>query len=79
MVPKIPIYPLMFKAVTIDLVLVYIVQEAPRRQDITQLTDLIEAKALDFQIAQIFDLEDCAHAHNFVAAGGRAGSVLCKI
>jgi len=79
MVPTIPFYPLMFKAVTIDLVLVYILQEAPRRQAITQLTDLLEAKALDFQIAKIFDLEDCAHAHNLVAAGGRAGSVLLKI
>lgn len=79
MTPVVPFYPLMFKAVTIDLVLVYILSEAERRATLANLTDLLNRNALSFQISDILPLEDCAAAHDMIADGNRAGSVLLKI
>lgn len=78
MTPVLPFYPLMFKAVTIDLVLVYILSEAERRTTLANLTDLLNRNALSFQISDILPLEDCARAHDMIAGGNRAGSVLLK-
>ncbi|WP_420332583.1 NADPH:quinone reductase [Roseibium sp.] len=79
MTPVLPFYPLMFKAVTIDLVLVYILSDAERRTTLANLTDLLDRNALSFQISDILPLEDCAKAHDMIAGGHRAGSVLLKI
>jgi len=79
MTPELPFYPLMFKAVTLDLVLVYLLRSECRARAVKNLTDLLEREALDFQISEIFHLEDCAKAHDTVAAGARAGSVLLKL
>lgn len=79
MTPVLPFYPLMFKAVTIDLVLVYILSDAERRSTLANLTDLLDRNALSFQISDILPLEDCAKAHDMIAGGHRAGSVLLKI
>lgn len=79
MTPVLPFYPLMFKAVTIDLVLVYLLSAAERSEAIAQLTDLLKRKALDFQISSVLGLEDCARAHDLIAAGDRAGSIVLKI
>lgn len=79
MTPVLPFYPLMFKAVTIDLVLVYLLSAGERSEAITQLTDLLDRKVLDFQISSVLGLEDCARAHDLIAAGDRAGSIVLKI
>ncbi|WP_306143815.1 NADPH:quinone reductase [Roseibium sp. MMSF_3412] len=79
MTPVLPFYPLMFKAITIDLVLVYILSDAERRTTLANLTDLLDRYALSFQISDILPLEDCAKAHDMIAGGHRAGSVLLKI
>lgn len=74
--PVMPFYPLMFKAVTLDLVLVYLLDAATRARVTGQLTALLEQDALQFRISQTFDLADCAKAHDVVAEGARAGSVI---
>ncbi|MCH2078216.1 MAG: NADPH:quinone reductase [Rhodobacteraceae bacterium] len=79
MAPTMPFYPLMFKAVTIDLVLVYLLNSDERRAAEGHLTALLEAGALDFRISASFDLTECAKAHDIVAEGARAGSVLLSI
>ncbi|MEM8704260.1 MAG: NADPH:quinone reductase [Pseudomonadota bacterium] len=79
MTPVMPFYPLMFKAVTIDLVLVYILSDAERRATLANLTDLLNRNALSFQISDILPLEDCAAAHDMIAGGHRAGSVLLRM
>jgi NADPH2:quinone reductase len=79
MTPALPFYPLMFKAVTIDLVLVYLLRDIQRREAIARLTELLERGALDLRISHILDLEDCARAHDIVASGDRAGSVLLRM
>ncbi|WP_107497543.1 NADPH:quinone reductase [Thalassobius sp. I31.1] len=79
MAPVMPFYPLMFKAVNIDLVLVYLLAAAERQAAITNLTDLLERKALDLRIADVIPLEDCARGHDLIASGARAGSVVLTI
>ena len=78
MTPMLPFYPLMFKAVTIDLVLVYLLSHTEREAAIGNLTGLLERKALDIRISAALDLADCAKAHDMVASGERAGSVTLK-
>ena len=78
MAPTLPFYPLMFKAVTIDLVLVYLLSLAECESAIRNLADLLERKALDIRISTVLDLADCAKAHDIVASGERAGSVILK-
>lgn len=79
MAPVMPFYPLMFKAVTIDLVLIYLLDDTERGQAIEQLTKLLAEDALSFRIAKTLVLQDCAAAHDLVADGDRAGSVLLKM
>lgn len=79
MAPTLPFYPLMFKAVTLDLVLVYLLSETEREAAIGNLTDLLERKALDIRISEVLPLEEGARAHDIIATGKRAGSVLLKI
>ena len=79
MAPVMPFYPLMFKAVTLDLVLVYLLDAATRGRVTGQLTALLEQEALRFRISQTFDLADCAKAHDVVADGARAGSVILTV
>lgn len=79
MAPTLPFYPLMFKAVTLDLVLVYLLPKGARQTAITHLTQLLEKNALDIRIAEVLDLAACAQAHDIVANGNRAGAVLLKM
>lgn len=79
MTPTLPFYPLMFKAVTIDLVLVYILSDSERAVTVANLLGLLERNALEFQISDVLKLEDCASAHDMIAAGNRSGSVLLKV
>ncbi|MCB2102221.1 MAG: zinc-binding dehydrogenase, partial [Rhodobacterales bacterium] len=76
MTPKVPVYPLLFKAVTVDLLLIYLLTPAQRRASIGTLTDLLDRGALDVPIHQTYTLADCAKAHEAVEAGGRRGAVI---
>ncbi|MEM8798083.1 MAG: NADPH:quinone reductase [Pseudomonadota bacterium] len=76
MEPVLPFYPLMFKAVTIELVLVYLLSDEKRRIAIENVTKLLENKALDLRISKILNLDECAKAHDIIAQGERAGSVI---
>lgn len=79
MSPVVPFYPLMFKAVTLELVLVYILSADQRANCAVQLTDLLERKALAMRVAEVMPLADCAKAHDIVASGQRAGAVLLEV
>jgi NADPH:quinone reductase len=78
MEPVLPFYPLMFKAVTLEMALIYILTDAQRSAAIARLTDALSAGALTCPVDRVFDLADCAKAHDMVAAGHRAGAVLVK-
>lgn len=79
MSPVLPFYPLMFKAVRLDFVLVYLLNAEQRARAISALTELLEQDALDIRIAAVLDLAACAQAHDLVASGTRAGAVLVKV
>ena len=76
MAPEIPFGPLLFKALTLDIVLIYILPEAPRAEAINQLHAALTEGALDLPIAHVFSPQEAAQAHEAVEAGGRAGAVL---
>ena len=79
MTPTLPFYPLMFKAVTLELALIYLLTPAQRAQAVGHVNTLLEAGTLTPRIAEVLPLEACAEAHDAVAAGHRAGSVLLRM
>lgn len=79
MSPTLPFYPLMFKAVTLDLVLIYLLKDGPRGKAIEAMTDLLKQGALDLRVSHVLPMDACAQAHDLVADGKRAGSVLLRI
>ena len=78
MAPALPFRPLLFKAVTIDIILIYLLPLPQRTERIARLHAALEAGALSCPVEQIYPLADCAAAHDAVTAGGRAGAILLK-
>ncbi|PXW72111.1 NADPH:quinone reductase-like Zn-dependent oxidoreductase [Loktanella sp. PT4BL] len=79
MTPVIPFYPLMFKAVNIKLVLVYLLTPEEREKTTDQLNDLLARNALNIRISDTLALDQCAIAHDMIARGDRAGSVILTL
>ena len=76
MTPTLPFYPLMFKAVNINLILVYLLSPAQRTTAIKHLTHLLEQNALNLRISARLPLSDCAKAHQLIENNQRNGSVI---
>lgn len=76
MTPTVPFGPLLFKAATIDIILIYLLPLAERQNCIDLLNRAFEDNALTCPVAQVFALEDCVAAHEAVLAGGRVGAIL---
>lgn len=74
--PDIPFYALMFKNITVNMVLVPYMPEAAKRQAISDITEALERDALQHRIAEVWNLEDTAGAHESIESGGRAGCVV---
>lgn len=79
MTPTLPFGPLLFKAIKIDITLIYILPEAQRAKAIQHLHSALAAGALMPAINTVYDLADCAKAHEAVMTPGRAGAVLLRI
>jgi len=77
--PTFPFGPYLFKALKINIALIYILPKEDRDQAIKFLHDAHEVGALKLAIGQIFNLEDCADAHDATLTSGRTGSVLIRI
>jgi len=77
--PTFPFGPYLFKALKINIALIYILPKEDRDEAIKFLHDAHEDGALKLAIGQIFDLEDCADAHDATLTSGRTGSVLIRI
>lgn len=74
--PVLPVYTLLFKAVTIDISLIYILPDAPRSKAINALHQALEEGKLLCPVDQIFPLSETVAAHESVEAGGRTGATL---
>ena len=76
MTPEFPFGPFLFKALKIDISLIYILPEAARRAAIDALHAALDEGALRPAIAATLPLDDCARAHDLVMTPGRRGAVL---
>lgn len=76
MAPTLPFGPLLFKAATIDIILIYLLPKPERDAAIARLNDAMQAGALDCPVAQVFALDDCIAAHQAVEAAERRGAIL---
>ncbi|MFS4581971.1 NADPH:quinone reductase [Phaeobacter sp. C3_T13_0] len=78
MSPSLPFYPLMFKSVTLELALVYLLPPQVRLSAIEQINKAAGDNALSLPVAEVFTLADTAKAHEAVECGKRAGSIVIK-
>jgi len=78
MTPELPFGPFLFKALTIDISLIYILPDAARRAAIGRLHEALAQGALEPAIHARYPLGDCAPAQDAVMTPGRAGSVLLE-
>ncbi|MFL4468695.1 NADPH:quinone reductase [Tateyamaria armeniaca] len=79
MTPELAFGPMLFKAVTIDILLIYLLPPTEREQAIKRLHAALEQGALKCPIAEVHALKDCATAHEAVEAGNRAGAILVDV
>lgn len=76
MVPELPFGALLFKAITIDIVLIYILSDHHRARAIDILHKALLDRALTCPVAKVYPLADTANAHVAVETGGRKGAIL---
>ena len=79
MAPVLPFRTYLFRAITIDIVLIYLLPPAERATAIGMLHRAHAAGALKPAIHGRFALADCVAAHHAVEAGRRAGAVLLEV
>jgi NADPH:quinone reductase-like Zn-dependent oxidoreductase len=77
--PTLPFYPMMFKGLTLRLVLVYILTAEARQRAIANITAGLKAGALTHPVAGTYPLDRIAQAHEAVEAGDKLGQVLVSI
>ena len=73
---ELPFYTLMFKAITLETVLIYLLPLAKRVQAIVHIHKALDEGGLRPEIQQVYDPEDCIAAHEAVEAGHRQGAIL---
>ncbi|WP_270728116.1 NADPH:quinone reductase [Shimia sp. Alg240-R146] len=76
MAPQMPFGPMLFKALKLDITLIYILPLAERQMALSKLHEALTAGALRFEPPHVFEMADAAKAHEMVEAGGRTGAVL---
>lgn len=79
MAPVLPFGAYLFKALTIDISLIYILPDDARRRAMDRLHAALAEEALVPAIHEIVPLADCARAHDRVMTPGRNGAVLLEI
>jgi NADPH:quinone reductase len=79
MEPVLPFYPLMFKNVTLRMLLVYLLSDAVRNKTLAGLTDMLKTGDLSHAIAHTFDFSQAVAAHEMVESGNKMGSVVVAL
>lgn len=77
--PKLPFYPLMFRNVTLRMLIVYLLSPQERTRMLNRLTAALEEGALSHAVAATFDLTDSAKAHEAVESGKLIGNAVIRI
>lgn len=79
MTPALPFYPLLFKAVTIHIALIYVLTPKERHLAITQLHSALAEGALRCPVQTVFPLSETPSAHEAVENGQRSGAILIDV
>ena len=78
MSPVIPFGQYLYKAIKLDIALIYILPEPERKLAIENLYKAHKAGALETKIETIYNLESCSLAHDLTLKPGRMGAVLLR-
>ncbi|WP_294227373.1 NADPH:quinone reductase [uncultured Shimia sp.] len=78
MAPEMPFGPMLFKALKLDISLIYILPLEARQAATARLHGAFADGALKLDAPNVFALEEAVAAHEMVEAGGRTGAVLVK-
>ena len=76
--PSFPFLPLLFKAVTVEIILVYLLTPDERKATIQRLHAALKAGALTCDIQKVYKITEACAAHEAVEAGARQGAVLIQ-
>ena len=79
MTPTFPFGPYLFKALKINIALIYILPKQERDIAIKALHNAHSDGALKMAVGNVFSLEECAKSHDATLTPGRRGSVLIEI
>lgn len=79
MTPTLQFYPLMFKNITLRMLIVYLLEGPLRHRGEADLTRWLAEGKLTHAVVPCGKLEDVASAHDIVAAGGKLGTVVLEI
>lgn len=77
--PILPFYPLMFKGITIDFALIYLLTEQEHNKIAKRINNALINGVLTVPVHATYSLEECAQAHLCVEKGGRVGAVIVTI
>ncbi len=77
--PTIPFYPLMFKNISLNMVLVYNMPEQAKQQAIDDIYHALEHVRIKHRIAGTWPLGEIASAHEAIEKGGLDGCVIINI
>ncbi|MEX0309800.1 MAG: NADPH:quinone reductase [Tateyamaria sp.] len=79
MAPTLPFGPLLFKAVTLDILLIYLLPAPQRLSAISRLHAAHDDGKLSCPVADVLPLAETAAAHDKVADGMRSGAILIDV
>ncbi|HUF55873.1 MAG TPA: NADPH:quinone reductase [Thermohalobaculum sp.] len=79
MTPTLSFYALMFRNVTLRMMLVYLLDPGRRRRAEAELTCWLEEGRLSHAVAATFPLDRTAAAHEAVEAGAKLGTVVVEV
>jgi NADPH2:quinone reductase len=77
--PEIPFRAMLFKAITLDIILIYLLPLDQRLQIIGCLNNALSENALSCPVARVFPLDKAVQAHELVESGVRNGAVLIDV
>lgn len=77
--PAIPFYAMMFKNVTVNMVLVYNMPESAKQQAILDINQALAKDRLRHRIAESWPLSQTARAHQSIEQGQKNGCVIIRI
>ncbi len=77
--PAIPFYPMMFKNISIYMILVYSMPEVAKQQAILDINRALANDQLRHRIAESWPLEKTVAAHESIEQGGRNGCVVIEM